>query len=290
MTAEDVAWSYTQWSENTKHARASLLRDFWQNPEGSVEVTDTHTLMVNTGKPMPLVIMSEFHRIPSGIATWVTSKRQSEELGIEAANRDIAGTGPWEIEEHRPAQYWRMRAVENHWRQTPYFAELEFQKIPEESTRIAGFQTGLLDTFVMAFDSIPLVENTSGARLMSVPNQPAGEMLMHFMGQFYLKVGTDEQEVAYDADLPWTSANPDVNSLEWENAKKVRQALLKAIDSQTLTETLLHGLARTTPVGVGGYVIPRTASPACRPWSTTRKGPGSCWPRPVIPAEASASC
>jgi peptide/nickel transport system substrate-binding protein len=253
LTAEDVAWAYTQWPQNSKHARASLLRDFWENPEGSVTVTDTHTLVVNTGKPMPLVIMSEFHRIPSGIATWVTSKRQADELGEEAADQDIAGTGPWEIMEHRPAQYWRMQAVANHWRKTPYFAELEFQEIPEESTRVAGFQTGLLDTFVMAFDSAPLVERMEGARLMQVPDQPAGEMMMHFMGQFYIHIGTDKQEAAYDADLPWTSASPDLNSPEWEQAKKVRQAMIRAIDVQTLVDTLLQGLARPTPVGVGGY-------------------------------------
>ena len=253
MTAEDVAWSYSEWIQNSKHARASLINDFWNNPEGSVTIADSHTLVVNTGKPMPLVIMSEFHRIPSGIATWVTSKKQAEELGEEAADRDIAGTGPWEIVEHRPAQFWRMRAVEDHWRQTPYFAELEFQEIPEESTRIAGFQTGLLDTFVMAFDSAPLVEKMEGGRLMQVPDQPAGEMMMHFMGQFYIYNGTDKQETAYDGDLPWTSASSDLDSPEWDQAKKVRQALIKAIDVQILVETLLQGLAQPTPIGVGGY-------------------------------------
>ena len=253
MTAEDVAWSYSQWVQNSKHARASALQRFWTHPEGSVEVQDSHTLLVNTGQAMPDVIMSEFHRIPSGIATWVTSKKQSEELGVEAADKDIAATGPWEIVEHRPAQFWKMRAVENHWRKTPEFAELIFQEIPEQSTRVAGFQTGLLDTFVMAFDSIPLVEKTPGARLMRVPDQAAGEMLMHFMGGLYLNVGTDEQETSYDPDLPWISANPDMNSPEWENAKKVRQAMIKAIDVQTLADTLLRGYARPSPIGVGGY-------------------------------------
>ena len=253
MTAEDVAWSYSEWIQNSKHARASLLNDFWNNPDGSVTVQDSHTLVVNTGKPMPLVIMSEFHRIPSGIATWVTSKQQAAELGEEAADRDIAGTGSWEIEDHRPAQFWKMKAVEDHWRKTPYFAELEFQEIPEESTRIAGFQTGLLDTFVMAFDSAALVEKVDGAKLMQVPDQPAGEMMMHFMGQFYIHIGTDNQETAYDPDLPWTSSNPNLDSPEWEQARKVRQALIKAIDVQILVDTLLQGLARQTPIGVGGY-------------------------------------
>ena len=253
MTAEDVAWSYTHWITNTKHARATALQRFWAHPEGSVEVVDSHTLVVNTGDAMPDVIMSEFHRIPSGIASWVTSKKQSDELGVEAADKDIAATGPWEIIEHRPAQFWRMRAVENHWRKTPHFAELEFQEIPEQSTRLAGFQTGHLDTFVMAFDSIPLIQEMPEARLMQVPDQAAGEMLLHLHGGLYFNLGTDKLEAAYDPDLPWVSANPDVNSAEWEQARKVRQALVKAVDVQTIVETLLQGYAQRSPVGVGGY-------------------------------------
>ena len=253
MTAEDVAWSYSHWITNTKHARASALQRFWDHPEGHVQVVDSHTLVVNTGEAMPDVIMSEFHRIPSGIASWVTSKKQSDELGVKVADKDIAATGPWEIVEHRPAQYWRMRAVENHWRKTPYFAELEFQEIPEQSTRLAGFQTGNLDTFVMAFDSIPLVEEMAEARLMKVPDQAAGEMLLHFHGGLYFNAGTPDQEAAYDPDLPWVSANLDVNSAEWDQAKKVRQAMVMAVDSQTIVETLLQGYARRSPVGVGGY-------------------------------------
>ena len=253
MTAEDVAWSYSHWITNTKHARATALQRFWAHPEGSVEVVDSHTLVVNTGEAMPDVIMSEFHRIPSGIASWVTSKKQSDELGVEAADKDIAATGPWEIVEHRPAQFWRMRAVENHWRKTPHFAELEFQEIPEQSTRLAGFQTGHLDTFVMAYDSIPLIQDMPEARLLQVPDQAAGEMLLHFHGGLYVNLGTDKLEAAYDPDLPWVSANPDVNSAEWEQARKVRQAMVKAVDVQTIVETLLQGYARRSPVGVGGY-------------------------------------
>ena len=253
MTAEDVVYSYSHWITNTKHARASALQRFWDHPEGSIEIIDSHTLMVDTGDPMPDVIMSEFHRVPSGIASWVVSKKQSDEIGIEAADKDIAATGPWEIVEHRPAQFWRMKAVQNHWRKTPYFAELEFQEIPEQSTRLAGFQTGNLDSFVMAFDSIPLVQDLEGARLLIVPDQAAGEMLLHFHGGLYFNVGTPDQEAAYDPDLPWVSSNSEIGSPEWEQAKKVRQAMVKAIDTQTIVETLLQGYAQRSPVGVGGY-------------------------------------
>ncbi len=273
MTSEDVAWSYTQWIQNAKHARSNALGRFWDNPAGgSVETPDRYTVVVNTGEPMPEVIMSEFHRTPSGIASWITSKKQSEELGVEAADKDIAGTGPWEIIEHEDAQFWKMRAVEDHWRKTPEFAELIFWEIPEQSTRLAGFQTGNLDTFVMPFDQIPSVEKVPGARIMKVPKQAAGEMLMHFMGGLYLNVGTDKQEAAYDPELPWVSADRDLNSPEWDQARKVRRAMIKAIDTQLLVDTLLRGFARVSPVGVGGYSYSADRFPDIGKWEYDLEG------------------
>ena len=77
---------------------------------------------------------------------------------MEAANKGIAATGPWDVVGHRSGEYWRMQAVQDHWRKTPAFAELIFWEIPEESSRIAGLQTGQLDTTLIAFDSIPVIE------------------------------------------------------------------------------------------------------------------------------------
>ena len=73
--------------------------------------------------------------IPAGASTFIASKKQTDKLGVEAASEQIAGTGPWEIVDHRTTEFWRMEAVEDHWRQTPYFAELVFWEIPEESAR-----------------------------------------------------------------------------------------------------------------------------------------------------------
>jgi len=141
-------------------------------------------------------------------------------------------------------------AVENHWRKTPNFAELVFWEIPEESARLAGFQTGNLDTMTMAFDSIPLVEKVSGAKLLRVTKQTAGTMFLNFYGQYYAEIGTPKARPAYDPKLAWVSANPDVNSPEWERARKVRLALATAIDADTLIQTLLRGLAEPAVLGL----------------------------------------
>ena len=123
LTAEDVLYSYENWSENPFHSRNSLIQSFWANPEGSVTTPDPYTVVVDTGKPIVDSIVYEFSTIAShGSSTSVVSKKQSDEIGIEAADQDIAASGPWEIVEHRSAEFWKMRAVEDHWRQTPHFA------------------------------------------------------------------------------------------------------------------------------------------------------------------------
>jgi ABC-type transport system substrate-binding protein len=215
------------------------MKDFWQHPEGGVEILDSHTLTINTGVPWVDIRAFEFLRHVGGTSANVVSKRQSDEMGADAASRDIAMTGPWEIDDHRTGEFWRMKAVPDHWRQTPYFDELVIWEIPEESARLAGFQTGNLDTFAMSFDNIPLVEDVPGARIQR--GGIIGQAGLNLYGQMYVGVGTPDQHAAFKPDRAWVSANPDVNSPEWDRARMVRQALSLAIDRETIVDTLLGG-------------------------------------------------
>ena len=239
MTADDVIWSFDQFANNSTHPRASNIRGVWSSPEGHVRAVDEYTVEVNTGTPWSEVPINEMLTSPGGSATWIVSKKQTDEIGAEEANGQIAATGSWDLVESRTGEFWRMEAVENHWRKTPHFAELIFREIPEESSRIAGFQTGNLDTTLIAFDSLPLIEAVEGAEIMRLPG--GGEAALTFYGQYYIGIGTEDQQPGYDPDLPWVAADPDITSAEWEQAAKVRNALSIAIDRQGIVDTLLHG-------------------------------------------------
>ena len=246
MTAADVIYSYQEgWGLNKLHARTPDFKGFWTAEGGSVTQVDDYTIDVNTGIPVSELVTLEnwLAKTPSGSSNWVVSKSQSDEIGVEAANRDISGTGPWSMEEHHDNEFWRMAAVEDHWRQTPAFAELIFREIPEESSRIAGFQTGTLDTFLMAFDSIPEVEKVEGAKLLSVSN--AIDYAINLYGGYYTEASKPDTEnrASYDPEVPWISSNWHTDSPEWENARKLREALANAIDRDTVIETLLRGFA-----------------------------------------------
>ena len=240
LTADDVIWSFDEFANSSIHPRASNIRGVWSSPDGYVRAVDKYTVEVNTGTPWSEVPINEMLTSPGGSATWIASKKQTDEIGAEEANGQIAATGSWDLVEFRTGEFWRMEAVEDHWRKTPHFAELIFREIPEESSRIAGFQTGNLDTTLIAFDSLPLIEGVEGAEIMRLPG--GGEAALTFYGQYYIGIGTEDQQPGYDPDLPWVSADPDITSAEWARASKVRNALSIAIDRQGIVDTLLHGL------------------------------------------------
>ena len=241
MTVEDVVFSFDQIANSEKHARASNAKKIFFADSGSQSTPDDYTWVVDSGTPFSDVPIFELLGTPRAVIAWIVSKKQFEQEGEEEANRNTAATGPWEIDEWKTGEFWRLAAVEDHWRQTPFFAEMVEWEIPEESARVAGFKTGNLDTFVMALDSISEVETVEGATLMQVPD--AGQAGLNIYGQTYVPArdGGGEPWPNYNTDLPWVSPNSDPTSAEWEVARKVREALSISIDRQAIVDELLLG-------------------------------------------------
>ncbi|HCL25110.1 MAG TPA: hypothetical protein DHW65_02025 [Dehalococcoidia bacterium] len=242
MTVEDVVFSFDQLANSEKHPRASNAKKIFFAEDGSQSTPDDYTWVVDSGSPFSDVPIFELLATPRATMAWIVSKKQFDQEGEEEANRNTAATGPWSIGEWKTGEFWTLEAVEDHWRQTPTFAEMVEWEIPEESARVAGFKTGNLDTFVMALDSISEVESVDGALLMQVPD--AGQAGLNIYGQTYVNVGTADQWPNYNTDLPWVSPNADTSSTEWEIARKVREALSISIDRQTIVDELLLGFGK----------------------------------------------
>ena len=231
VTAEDVIWSLQEnAAEDSVSSYKSAYTRLFTNAEGSITAVDDYTIEINTGTPQYDLL----NQISQSAGGWIVSKAQSDELGAEVASRQGALTGPWVPEEIKNGEFWSFSAVEDHWRKTPEFANLVLWEIPEESTRLANFQTGRLSTFLMEFDSLPVVEGIVGVEFMEVP--AGASFSLRFYGMWH---GPDRP--GFDPSLPWVSGNADVNSAEWQNAVKVRRALSIAIDRQALIDTLLRG-------------------------------------------------
>ena len=64
----------------------------------------------NTGAPWSEVPVNEILTSAGGGGTWIVSKKQTEELGVEEANDQIAATGSWDLVDYRTGEFWRMEA------------------------------------------------------------------------------------------------------------------------------------------------------------------------------------
>ena len=240
MTSEDVVWNMEQFAHaDAITAFAPRGRRLWGSEAvekgGHLKAIDDYTIEIHTG----VFQVDFFVNLARLQYPYVVSKKQVDQEGEEKANLNGAATGPFEFVQARGGEFWKFKAVEGHWRKTPYFAELVYWHIPEESTRLANFHTGRLDTFTMNPDTIPAVRSTVGSRFMRLPG--AADEHINIFGQFSVGVGTDKQAPAYDPSLPWVSGNADVNSDEWKNAAKVRRAMAMSIDRQLIVDTILAG-------------------------------------------------
>jgi len=244
MTAEDVKFTMEEYaSPEGIGSLQGVMERLYAQPGGGVSVIDDYTLEVDTVTPQ--FDFQYFMIVPEVVST--ISKKLFEEQGDAAADKLGIGTGPWEFVEQSTREFWKFQAVEDHYRKAPEFAELVLWDIPEEATRVANFETGKLDSFLMAFDSKPRLDTLPDIRYMSVPNGSTAHIGLH--PNHYVGMGEADFEerrpgafncLAND-ECPWVSPNPDVNSPEWERARKVREALLISVNRQEVVDTLLGG-------------------------------------------------
>ena len=250
MTAEDMVWSISEaGAEGSKHQNSTQIRDKLLNPPSYFKALDDYTIEMNTGIPTWDMLISL--STPGVDGAWVVSKKQVEELtetiGLDAANSQLVGTGPWELVEQRTGEFWKFKAFRDHYIKVPFFDEMTFFEMPEESTRIANFQVGRVDTFLAALDSLPALAAMPDTKFMV--QKDGSESALTLFGSYYATFDADNCPAAaavcpatgWDPDAPYISSNPDVNSPEWEQARKVRQAMGLAIDREKIVEELLGG-------------------------------------------------
>jgi ABC-type transport system substrate-binding protein len=65
------------------------------------------------------------------------SKARWDAGGTELYGQKVIGTGPFEFVERKLGSHVLYKRVDNHWRKTPEYKELEFRWVPESVTRLA---------------------------------------------------------------------------------------------------------------------------------------------------------
>ncbi|OLO27304.1 hypothetical protein BTR23_20490 [Alkalihalophilus pseudofirmus] len=173
----------------------------------TVEVIDSYTVKLNLTQPDSSILLALSDR--SGM---MSSPTAVTDLGDEFGQNPV-GTGPFKFVHWIPNGEVKVEANENYWIEgVPYLDTLTTLAMPDENTRINGLSSGEIDAvFPISTSNIPTLERNDRLQLVS------NDQVLSW--QMYLNV-----------------SKPPLDN------KKVRQALLYAIDRDALNQALLFGL------------------------------------------------
>jgi len=261
--ADDLIFSLEQLSrEGGAHVQAGNAKRLFGCDE--CVLTKIDDLTVSLTRPTPTFQLTWFSQAPiPGFS--MNSKKHFEGVGEEAALLQDVGTGAWEAVEMKTDQHRKMKAVTDHWRHTPEFAEMIWHDIPEQSTRLANFLTGDLDTGIFNADSRQAIKDAGNpdVKFMKFPAAIV-QMIWHEGGNYTPDskhhVGGADANVPVDAVnsdykqichlRAWIACDREIGSAGWEKARKVREAMTLSIDRQKLINNIAFGEGEPWFVGI----------------------------------------
>ena len=203
FTAKDVKYTY----------------DYYRDPENAttivgnflgvdrVETPDDYTVVVH---------MSEVNAafMVNGATTFIVQSEYHKEVGEDTYKTAPIGTGAFKLKEWRPAEYTELEAFDDHFRGRPNIDFLREDIVPEPSVRTIALETGEAHSAVWPL----LVEDN--LRLAQDPNfkvfRTSWSSIKHF---------------------------PLNNSLPQLSDKRVRQAMMYALDRQQIIDDIWSGAA-----------------------------------------------
>ncbi len=191
-----------------------------------VEIVDDYTVVFHLTSAAPEFVES----ISANTDLVMESKARWDAGGKELYGQKVVGTGPFEFVERKVSSHVLYKRVENHWRKTPEYKELEFRWVQEGVTRLAT----LLAEEVHISDVERALQKDAAAKGMQILTSklPAIQHQWHFGGLYFASP---------------EKLDPKVPLVD----KGVRQAMNLAINRKALGDTLLAG--RVEPLRVMGY-------------------------------------
>ena len=178
--------------------------------------------VLGAGIPEPIAEPAVHHGLPELASLY---RDHYDAVGDDGYQASPIGTGPFTFVEFRVNQYILYERVEDHWRKTPEFPELQIFYVLEDATRMAMLLTGEAHIAAVQQSLMPTVEEWG---YMRVPSTNPSFALMAIIGGLYYENERDLSE-------------PMTNIM-------VRQAMNQAIDRTTLNEVFYQGQSLPMPV------------------------------------------
>jgi len=227
----DVVWKLKPniaWHDGTPLTSADVkfTVDAINDPAYNPESTDGFDRIASVDTPDPLTAIVHYKEIYAPYALQfirgLFPKHVLEGRDIDRAadyNRAPLGTGPYRVAEWKSGEYIRLERVPNYWRgsEYPHIKQILFRFIPNTNTRINQLKSGEVHLVAMfPWDKHREVEAIPGITVRRTP------------GNAYEHVTLNERRVPAFRE------------------PQVRQALMHAIDRETIVSAILDGLAPVT--------------------------------------------
>ena len=242
VTAED--W---QWSWDSQHCDGSLHSGIFISKSYTKEtrVVDDDTVEFHLTGPN-IFYLEKFGGPGGGGSFTIFSKNKSDTLGEDKADRNLTGgTGPFRFIKWSPGDEIVTEARPDHYRRVPEYRTVRIVEIPEAATQVAALMAGEVDVAEMPTIDAARVE-AAGVTVIKLLGDGASQIIMQGRFCFGPQGVPDDQgnpvpdRPGYDPSKPWIGSC-DPESQEWENARKVRNAVALAINRQSIVDNLLGG-------------------------------------------------
>ncbi len=195
------------------------LEEVAKKVEQMVEIVNDHEVIIHTTTVTPEFVDS----ISATSDLVMESKARWDAGGKELYGQKVVGTGPFEFVERKVGSYVLYKRVENHWRKTPEFKELEFRWVPEGVTRLATLIAG--EVHISDIDrALQKDAADKGMKIVSSKLTAIGHEWL-FGGMYF---ATPDK---LDPKQPFVD-------------KRVRQAMNMAINRKALAANILGGKAQ----------------------------------------------
>ena len=195
-----------------------------------VEIINDYEVVVHQTKP-DLFTVAFFNAGKHGCAVLV-SKDQWDAEGEAGYLKTIVGTAPYQFVKRELGASILGERVENHWRHTAEFEELDLHFTEEEATRLATLLARESHIVALPRDLQDTALENGFEKWESI--LPAVQSGAFMFGQYYVDPDKLNEEI------PWVGQH--------ESAKKVRQALNKAINRPELLKELFKGSGKEIKV------------------------------------------
>jgi peptide/nickel transport system substrate-binding protein len=239
FTADDVVFTFQRGS----HPNSPL----WGNISGirQIRKVDDHTVEVDTHGPYPLVLR-ELTSLLIFDQEWVEEHGASApaDPGREGGGflaRHILGTGPFVVKRFQPGAQCLLEPNPGWWdaaRKTHNLTRVVFQPLRSDATRLAALVSGQVDLILSCpLQDIERIRRIPGLRVLEQPSLRTLMLGMNVSSTCLEGAGAGAKNPLRDI--------------------RVREALYRAIDIETIVSKLMRGRAdpagAIVPQGINGY-------------------------------------